>query len=607
MLFAQPVFATEADVLEAINSDKNVAQADKKLNAIYQLLTKVLNEDEKKSLKKEEVTWLKELHNSYNPNKSHDALITLYKKRTHTLEILLNDKTAKIINFIYTGNKSINHKAALKELENCGLALCKAYKVYFLFDTDKALAEKHLQEIGQEAKNKDTEIVRYRYNKRKRKSDPKEVTIQGTNENNQETDTKTDLAILLATRFSVAVTNKVLDGVADALENEAYNLKFGNEDLATVTPLWLVLENPEVLNYTSMRFAPSILTNKNVGDIRNNNAFKEFNKYLYSLELGSWDYTCGPTGTIIKDIGAAQDNEINKINFAPSLLIDEERKDNSSFYKNLLALKSWSYEGIWNHKTYIEFEKLFDLAAKDLSQHYINNGQKEDAKNSKLILSAYVHSIYGQNNKFEKSPAFTLFDEKEQPIESLKTKTNEFTAHDWNLALSIAILNHYSLKTIEWIIDYGADVNQAVMDEYPLMKAVDQPEIVALLLKKGAIIDAETPYGKTALFYAVQYNNLESIKLLVNASADINHAIQNAKKLKELCHGDNSSSKYKLTKISEFTPLIYSIRYASLQVTEYLIKQGAKKDLVPLDNFKEWARQGDGVTNEIIMQRLGIK
>ncbi len=72
------------------------------------------------------------------------------------------------------------------------------------------------------------------------------------------------------------------------------------------------------------------------------------------------------------------------------------------------------------------------------------------------------------------------------------------------------------VDVVKKFIEYGADVNETARGISPLMYAAhyNQTEIVSLLLKKGARLDAKDERGKTALDYAKEANSTEAVELL---------------------------------------------------------------------------------------------
>jgi ankyrin repeat protein len=91
-------------------------------------------------------------------------------------------------------------------------------------------------------------------------------------------------------------------------------------------------------------------------------------------------------------------------------------------------------------------------------------------------------------------------------------------------------------ESVEAALDAGADVNGRDRNEItPLMHAArgdspeianpgptDHPNVVELLIKRGANVNAKTDSGFVALFWAARYGHLEVAKLLIAHGADVN-------------------------------------------------------------------------------------
>ena len=76
---------------------------------------------------------------------------------------------------------------------------------------------------------------------------------------------------------------------------------------------------------------------------------------------------------------------------------------------------------------------------------------------------------------------------------------------------------------IEWcqrLLARGAQVNKAGWSPLHYAATGPDPRIVALLLERGAIVDAESPNRSTPLMMAARYGKEESVKLLLARGAD---------------------------------------------------------------------------------------
>ncbi len=358
-------------------------------------------------------------------------------------------------------------------------------------------------------------------------------------------------------------------------------------------PVSYILKHPEFIDSLNRRFAPHIIAKHHLYELP---SFKKLAACLSNLESGRWVTTSYMTwaGSIYRDIDASTENFVDKMSYVPQLI-----EDKNSIKDDLTPLVAWSYQGIWNKKSYQECESLYAPAAREMAVYYKHNYKLSAySKQSMKLLASYIYMRDSSKNSLISSSAFALFQKTNPDLADLKTSTNNFSKNDWNDALAMALLNHYTQAIIEWIITSGADVNTAVFDEYPLMRAVEQPDIIKLLLQKGANLEEKTPYGKTALFYAVQYNQLDSVKELVEAGADVNHKLDNLERFEGL-GGD-----YLPEKIAEFTPLVYSLRYSSPEMTAYLKNKGAKLGTARLETIRKWVLENPLLKPSEIDQQL---
>lgn len=77
---------------------------------------------------------------------------------------------------------------------------------------------------------------------------------------------------------------------------------------------------------------------------------------------------------------------------------------------------------------------------------------------------------------------------------------------------------------VELIVDRGADLNATTRGFTPLMSAAwnGRVEIMRILIKSGADINARDDYGRTPLMLAVSHNKVEAVKLLLAKGAEKN-------------------------------------------------------------------------------------
>lgn len=93
--------------------------------------------------------------------------------------------------------------------------------------------------------------------------------------------------------------------------------------------------------------------------------------------------------------------------------------------------------------------------------------------------------------------------------------------------LDKAILK-YDLPQVNELIKNGAELNPANTEEgFPLIYAViaNSPEIVELLIKKGAKVNTQMKGGVDALYLSVTWNLLDVTRVLIQQKADLKRVL----------------------------------------------------------------------------------
>lgn len=90
-------------------------------------------------------------------------------------------------------------------------------------------------------------------------------------------------------------------------------------------------------------------------------------------------------------------------------------------------------------------------------------------------------------------------------------------------ALGVAVMNNKA-EMAQLLIDNGALLNvYGKTISVPLILAKDNPEILKILLKAGANPDSkDVSHGRSILYHAVKYNDIETLKIMIDAKADVN-------------------------------------------------------------------------------------
>jgi uncharacterized protein len=234
-----------------------------------------------------------------------------------------------------------------------------------------------------------------------------------------------------------------------------------------------------------------------------------------------------------------------------------------SQYKKYLAFRTRAEKGL--EKYYIQFKHLTPNVAKNVARYHINN-----------IAITYIFTNDNWNVKnvddFLKTGALPdnygviLY----YPNYDYKERTKEEAKPDiLPVLLKIAIVNDYSKSDIEKIINAGANLNSKMGDD-ALMNSVQRPDILQLLIEKGARVNSQNAFGKTPLMYAIQFGNLNAVKILVEHHADVNLATFPT--LEPSCDQGG-------IRAGNRTPLMYAAWHSNDAVMKYLIAHGARTDV----------------------------
>lgn len=307
-------------------------------------------------------------------------------------------------------------------------------------------------------------------------------------------------------------------------------------------------------------------------------ALPEFTKYyeLLGYMYGSAPSHCDGTLRFVKNAVRWKWRHMLKANL--------DRWDAPVRYPHLLTeyeeyLPIWANKGLWEKHKVKEFYELRTAARASIvrwiQDNYSYSREKIEALATRLInevassstgrFSSYELEVLNKSwYRLASKPGATADDMNvvlpSKPI-------------DLNQALRVSVLNNQPTEVIELLHSAGATLEKS--EENETILAVDNAPYLEQMLTLGAKVDHATCFGKTALFYAVQFNFLESAEVLIANGANVNRKTTKANK--GLTWGD--PCKCKNLPVGGRTPLIYACWQGSLKGIKLLLEQGADPSL----------------------------
>lgn len=261
----------------------------------------------------------------------------------------------------------------------------------------------------------------------------------------------------------------------------------------------------------------------------------------------------------------------------------------------------WSNKSVYNKKMYELFSMESIKAEPLLVDWFIkqHNISRETAKKyttfalNRISDWAYgsFYSSYRKHGHIEPVPHTdqAVTGNTNEFLSALNAASNEQKISSLNLLL----LNNADESLVRKVIDSLDSVELKERTETPLSNAVFHPSIIDYMLTKGFDANHQNRFGKTALFYAIQFNQHRSSDVLIKHGANVNHEYQR----ENFKVGGRDCSNIKRW---GRTPLMHAAQHADPVMLETLIKAGAdafKKDVLNSDaiDYAERAKKLDNV------------
>lgn len=287
------------------------------------------------------------------------------------------------------------------------------------------------------------------------------------------------------------------------------------------------------------------------------------------------------SGSIRSTYGRKQVLALMKASLGPTMFLPGSKAASEGIDPELNDfMENWSNEELWNKIKYKQYMLFKGKAQQALEKYYATRLQltedkaAECSKNAIETISAAYLSEYSHGTMRESRarPVYKVATNPKVTVSDLnKSLTEKLRPEDLCDGLRYCILNDADVSAINWFISKGASVEQGRVEQ-PLFTAVLRPEVIDLLIKAGAKPTVANSVGKTALFQAVQFDSLESVKKLIGNGLKVSQTMVAVDS--DAATEANASCLYHYS-VGSRTPLHYAAMFASAPIIQYLVDQGA--------------------------------
>lgn len=311
------------------------------------------------------------------------------------------------------------------------------------------------------------------------------------------------------------------------------------------------------------------------------------------------------TGSIIHAQWRYYQFNLLEAGYAPGLLLkDNASLESRSSQRIFEYLEFWSYQGKFNfnkHKSFLNEIRSVRPALGDYYRRQLGFSPQASRQLADQAIAIVVNRAAGSFPGDE-------WDHIQRDLETARIAQGpRATLTSWlptadpsdlRFALQVALLTGMDNERIQLLLDHVDELNQG--DESLLFFATSNRKNMRSLIGRGARVDYENGFGKTALYYAIQDNDLASAKYLVEAGADVNHRYRTPDK------GDWDCA-YAIEGTAR-TPLMHAAQHADAAMLNLLLRKGAKLD--DLDGVKwnaaDYAYERKRIDNERFLNERGL-
>ncbi len=277
----------------------------------------------------------------------------------------------------------------------------------------------------------------------------------------------------------------------------------------------------------------------------------------------------------------------------------------------------WAYQSIGNFRLYKAFWKEYNNAIEPLEKYFESNFNFDKGSNiyyTSNALNEFLNWAVGETKIYKDiSPLAKIMSNKNYSVSYIQDFifSNNPSQDDLTIALQAALLNQREKEILELLIRFGARIDEGY--ESAIFYALENYENTNFLIQNGANVNRANAFGKTPLFYAIEFNRLDIIKLLLDNGANVNQKYINNNEKLALSANIGSNTPYFITFCAlEHTSknvLMHAAAYGNVEILKLLISKGANFNAVDDLGFNalDFALAAGKKENADYLKSLGLK
>lgn len=283
--------------------------------------------------------------------------------------------------------------------------------------------------------------------------------------------------------------------------------------------------------------------------------------------------------------------------------------------------KFWGHQSLHNYELYSQFWDEYIKTFPKLTKYYQETFHISHEQ-ATPYATAVMHEIFSYavgsfpRDYMNGNPDITSLEKAiispKTTIQQLQEAFAKATVDELNQGLKTAILHNKPTAYLQKLLDSGANIDNG--HESALFFTLKNHEITKFLLSKKANVNYTNSFGKTPLFYAIGYNDLAMVELLLSNGANVNQRYFSKEQLNKAEYQENTKLPFYLYGVSCSltttlrTPLLHAAQNADVTMMKILIEYGASIKDTDENGYTlaDYAERSNKKENVDFVRYLGI-